>query len=355
MGNRKVKKENKKINKKPIIKEQKILGFIVPIYNTPKKWIKKCLDSLIIANTKTSSRIEALIIDNGSTDKTIWKWLNENYSTSFLKLHRIDKNNGKKGSTWYGLNNIKADYIQILNSDDWINTKSINRVINILEKSKGDFYFLNYEYYNNKTKNTKLKVTHRVGLKIDYKKFDSVPRMIWHSDINTIFKKDFMLENGFKFPEAIKFYEDVYINMWILSKTQNVYFINESIYFYRVGLEGANLSSTTKFIQNLPYFKNMVEELVHLDYSNDFSASHMQYHFGLQVIALLFWFADDEDVKLKDEYKQFLNEIYIINPTLYKKIKSWSLKDFNLERMVFWGGNNFLLDPARRIVKLIRK
>ncbi len=343
-------KENTKI-----VENKKILGFIVPIYNTPKKWIKKCLDTLIVANSKSNNNIEALIIDNGSTDESIWKWLNDNYSNSFLKLHKLDENNGKKGATWFGLNNSTSDYIQILNSDDWVNVRTINKVIKILDKTQADFYFLNYEYYNNKTRKTKTKITHKIKLTEDYRKLKSIPRMIWHSDINTIFKREFMLENNFKFPASIKFYEDVYINMWILSKTQNVYFINESIYYYRIGLEGANLSSTTKFIQNLPYFKNMVEELMHLDYSNEYSSNHMQYHFGLQVIALLFWFADSEDVKLKEEYKQFLNEIYIINPTLYKKVKSWSLKDFNLERMVFWGGNNFLLVPARKIVKIVRK
>jgi glycosyltransferase involved in cell wall biosynthesis len=48
----------------------KSMTLSIPIYNIPKKKIKVCLDS-VLEIMKETDRIEAFVMENGSTDKTI--------------------------------------------------------------------------------------------------------------------------------------------------------------------------------------------------------------------------------------------------------------------------------------------
>jgi glycosyltransferase involved in cell wall biosynthesis len=49
---------------------KKTVTFSIPIYNIPKEQIKQCLDS-VIEITKDNKDVEAFVVENASTDKTI--------------------------------------------------------------------------------------------------------------------------------------------------------------------------------------------------------------------------------------------------------------------------------------------
>jgi glycosyltransferase involved in cell wall biosynthesis len=48
----------------------KKLTIIVPIYNIRKDWVTKAVDSVLNV-IKDTDQIQLIVIDNGSTDKTI--------------------------------------------------------------------------------------------------------------------------------------------------------------------------------------------------------------------------------------------------------------------------------------------
>jgi glycosyltransferase involved in cell wall biosynthesis len=52
------------------MKKNKLMTLSIPIYNIPKDKIKACLDS-VLDIMKETDRIEAFIMENGSTDITI--------------------------------------------------------------------------------------------------------------------------------------------------------------------------------------------------------------------------------------------------------------------------------------------
>lgn len=297
----------------------KTFGVIIPIYNVKMEWFKKAIDSAIESYFNLNEDFEIIIIDNGSENKAIWKYLNDNYKKyDFIKLKRFEKNEGKQQATKYGFSEINTKYFQILDSDDWVDTKKIVNVVNILKKVNGDIFFLNYYYYNNK------KETIRKERKIykkssdEYIQLKEIPRMFWHFNANTIFNKEFMIKNNFKFPDEKIYYEDVFMNMWNLSKVKKPIFINEAFYYYRVNIGGTNLSSTKKMFEYIDYFEKMYYQIIKLDFSNPISKKNMLHLASLQYLTLnYFWTAKEKfNVankkinKLKKEIKKNKNLYY---------------------------------------------
>ncbi len=329
------------------------LGFIIPIYDTKKEYIVKCLDSVKNA-IDNNLDIEAVVVDNGSKDKSIFKWLKDNYESDRIKIFQIKENDGKKWSTLLGIEKINSKYIHILNSDDWVEIDNIPRVIDTINKFDLDIYFLNYVYFDNK-KNEIKKERKIMNSNKEYIRFEKeMPKNFWHFDLNTILKKEFLIRNVFNFPENVKMYEDVYVNMWALSKTDKIMWINSSFYVYRINQNGSNLSSTKQFEKNFEHYKNMVYELMKIDYkSNKFTYNHTQYHFSLQAIAVIFW----DKKSVRSSYKDFINHLKQVNKPLYNELVFHDLnaKRFNYFKIAIWRGWNIFLRPSKKIVKIIRK
>ena len=343
----------------------KTIGFIVPIYNIRIEWVELCLDSLVSAYDRIDGDMEAIIVDNGSTDKKIYPAIKKKYEKyKWMKIVRLEKNNGKPQATWYGLKNIKSKYIQVLDPDDWVRLDDFRDTVKILRKNPADFYLLNYTYYNNKTGKYKTKRVMQYSKLISHRTFsrknirNRIPRATWHFDTNAILNRKFMLDKKFKFPKDVTAYEDVYINMWNLSKAKKIIHINKSIYNYRVKLEGENLSSNKKFVSKLPIYRKMIDALIELDYNNPLTKHHMVYHFALQLVAWTFWTASDQKKrKGREIIKDQIEPIKKNNIELYRMINSSRFEFFNwfkLYNAVILGGRNTWIRPIGDFVMWIR-
>ena len=70
----------------------KLLTFVIPSYNS-EQYLASCLDSL---NIGVDEKIEAIVVNDGSTDKT--SDIAHNYAKKFNFIKVIDKENGGHGS-----------------------------------------------------------------------------------------------------------------------------------------------------------------------------------------------------------------------------------------------------------------
>ncbi|MBS6685932.1 glycosyltransferase family 2 protein [Thomasclavelia spiroformis] len=96
------------------------ISIIIPVYNV-EKYISKCLDSVI---NQTYQNLEIIIIDDGSPDKSYKICKNYLQKDSRLKLIR-QKNKGLSGARNTGLENSTGKYVFFLDSDDYINSETI--------------------------------------------------------------------------------------------------------------------------------------------------------------------------------------------------------------------------------------
>ena len=97
----------------------KLLSIIVPMYNV-ERYIKECLDSLVLDDASLMECLEVIVVNDGSTDRSA------EISREFVKrypgtFYQIDKANGGHGSACNkGLECARGKYIRFLDSDDWL-------------------------------------------------------------------------------------------------------------------------------------------------------------------------------------------------------------------------------------------
>ncbi len=111
------------------------ISMIIPAYNEENN-IKKCINSLI--NQEYNGRIEIIVIDDGSTDKT--RRILKNYeSKRLIKLilkNKPGKPTGKISSINLGVKIAKNSIVGVLDADSYLNSKAIKNMIGEFENSE---------------------------------------------------------------------------------------------------------------------------------------------------------------------------------------------------------------------------
>ena len=101
-----------------------LYSFVVPIYNV-KKYLKRCIESII---NQTYNKIEILLIDDGSTDNSLE--ICYSYAKIDSRIRVFHKENGGLSDTRnYGINEAKGDYIIFVDSDDFIEKDTCEKML----------------------------------------------------------------------------------------------------------------------------------------------------------------------------------------------------------------------------------
>lgn len=195
-------------------------SIIIPNYNK-EEYIKDSLDSIF---NQTYKNIEVIVIDDGSTDKSID--IIKNYNVKLLHTNR--KRAG--GARNIGLDNATGDYILFLDSDDYFTSNDVlEKLYNLINGE--DIIFLNYT----RDKYGKVFVVKEevedIGYKIENTSNLGCPTKCFKSSL---------LQN-IRFPEE-KRYEDINFALEALCKAKSFGYFNESFFTYRT-VPNSNVTS----------------------------------------------------------------------------------------------------------------
>ena len=117
-------------------------SIIIPCYNS-EKWIIKCLKSIPKRND-----IEIICIDDGSTDDTlkiIYKFYKD-YTTN-IQVIKYKENQGVSYARNQGIDVADGEYLLMLDSDDYIDGKVFNEIVDNYLDGENDMVF--YDMENN--------------------------------------------------------------------------------------------------------------------------------------------------------------------------------------------------------------
>ncbi|MBM6868108.1 glycosyltransferase family 2 protein [Collinsella tanakaei] len=108
----------------------KIISIIIPVYNTEKDYLRKCLEPFLL---NEDPRIEIVVVDDGSNSETAALLSNMTFGcVNQLKIvHRA--NGGQNAARNTGINEAIGEYIEFLDSDDYIDWNSQLEIIRVLE------------------------------------------------------------------------------------------------------------------------------------------------------------------------------------------------------------------------------
>lgn len=223
------------------MKNKFMLSIIIPAYNL-EKYISNCLNSILtqIKNDK----VEIIIVNDGSKDKTenICNYYCQNYS--FIKYF-YQKNSGVSSARNLGLSKAKGKYVWFIDGDDLIYPDSLNKILSVLNKNYDIIIGDMVKSYNGKTVLNKK----RNGIKLSNGKVNLLS--LW----SNIIKRDFINKNRLIIDENLKYTEDMDFVLSALSKTDNIYFLDEIIYIYnQTRNESATKKKNSKRVLDMLYF-----------------------------------------------------------------------------------------------------
>ncbi len=221
----------------------KLLSIAVPAYNSAN-FMHTCLDSLVGAG----DRVEVLVINDGSKDNTLE--VARSYADKYPDIVvAIDQENrGWGGAINHAIKIACGEYFYIVDSDDWVDAKELNRVLDRMEtlKCRGarvDMHVVNY-IYNHVCDNT-----HHT---IHCKKLIPREQIVEWDDLNLakidqylmihnmIYRTEIIRESDLVLPEHASYMDSLFM-LRPLRYVSTLYYHNSDLYWYTIGREGQSI------------------------------------------------------------------------------------------------------------------
>jgi len=289
------------------------ISIIIPIYNV-EKYLSKCLDSVFSQDIPLTD-YEVICVNDCSPDlsREIVLEYQKQYENLILIDHKVNSKQGAARNT--GLKIAKGKYVWFVDSDDYIETNCLGRLMSVAEKDDLEVLHFNvqqfdergiYRDYKHFPTETDVITGYEFHKKNDYK---DVTKQPWAQ----LYKKDLLLNNDLLFEENT-FYEDAIhtLNATLLNK--KFVYISDICYFYR-----KNPSSVVNNVNKNGYvLANRLVQLIKILQFIDENYPNLE-----SVIAYCIRLLSRNIFNIcklpKDELKIFIQNISKINITNIKK------------------------------------
>lgn len=327
---------------------QKILSVSVAAYNV-ENCLKETLDSLLCDN-ETLSKIEIIIINDGSKDKTgliAVEYCNK-YPQSFVL---VNKENGGYGSTINAaLKVASGKYFRLLDGDDWYLTENLRDYIAFLEKTGTDMVLSPYIEYREDLDVENTLDRHDLNPDVSYNISNSDFINLDDIKMHELAVKTEVLKSGKMRITENCFYTDTeYVfKSFLLSNTVKKY--NAPIYKYRIGSEGQSVSVIGR-LKHSKDAERVLDEILDLYKKEEHSLSMMKKKVLWHTVKVVAWFQYttyllfEDSRKSRHQLKEYERKLKINCKPLYKELGMES-KVVTLLRL----SNYYMYGMARRHV-----
>lgn len=312
-----------------------MVSIIIPVYNTGKH-IERCLNSIVSQTKKID--LEVIIINDGSTDdsESVIKRYIENHKGILNIKYYSKENEGVAQTRNFGIEKAISDYIMFVDSDDYIEPKTLE----ILEK------YIEQDIDLIKFKLQRVDENDNIIEKVDGPVFDNVTgqeafNKLYGEDVLLdspcvyAIKKKLFTENNFKFQG--RYHEDFGLIPFIILTAKTVISIPEYLYKYVQAPDSItrteDYEKTIKKMEDvLFHYDNMLKTLEILDLEETTKENVKIYYTNAIILKLQ---------ELKEENQnQYIKEIQ--KRKMYKNIKPRNLKQLIKRLLLKWNVKIYL-------------
>lgn len=299
------------------------ISIIVPVYNA-EKYIGRCLHSLI---NQTLKDIEIIVIDDGSKDNT--NKILQKYKDRIKIIKQ--KNSGVATARNKGLEIATGEYIYFVDSDDWIEKDTLEKLYSKAIDNNYDCVMCNFWYINDNKKWSGVVTNKKDILNINDKK-DYMIKMfpvIW----NKIYKKEKILK--FKFKNGV-WAEDVEYLYRIISNIDNIGIVEDKLYYYYQRESSESRLYDKRVYDYINNFNGIIEfykkNNLYDEYKLELEYCYVRYLYAT-FIKRASYFTDKKDyyVAIDTAIKNVKNHFphYRKNKYFYQSLKGFYLLIFN--------------------------
>ena len=239
------------------------VSVVVPIYNA-EKYLKQCLDSIV---NQTLRDIEVILINDGSTDSC------EDICKEYLADERVNyyykENEGLAAARADGLKFAKGEYIGFVDSDDWLELDTYEKMYKAAQSNNSDIVFCNCVQNENDYKfspELRSGTFNREEIKneilpktLAYVSKNGGKRSIRWSNCLRIYRIAHLKENNVGFDRRLRRSQDLQFTYDATLCAQNYYYLGEE-YLYHNRVVGDSLSRG--YTRNMwALYKMLIENL----------------------------------------------------------------------------------------------
>lgn len=210
---------------------------IVPVYNT-FEYLDACLESLV---QQTFDDIDILCVDDGSTDgssQALDAWCERD-----RRIRVIHKRNGGVSSARNaGLDNAVGEYVLFVDSDDYIEANTCEKLIAIADRDRSDIVVFGGETFPSVAWIDHCFDTHDIvyrqdGFRALFQETGSFPLMC-----NKLYRRSLIEEHKLRFERSLRLGEDNAFQFCTFPHAKVVSFCRGMFYHYRCEREGSAIS-----------------------------------------------------------------------------------------------------------------
>lgn len=233
-------------------------SIIIPVYNKAN-YITRLLDEIV---NQSVEDYEVILVDDRSTDDSVAvinKYISDKPK---FRLLENDINHGPAYSRNRGIEAAQGEYVLFIDSDDKIESVYLSRLNNVITEKKPDYVVFSFseDYLDDdgkvshhllrtvETSEYRLKYSEK-GLDMS-EEADTFKNMIICLEENTmlgypwnkVYKKSIIDEFGIRFPEDLRFGEDIFFNCDYLRHVCTMNVLSDCLYHYN-NYSGVRLTS----------------------------------------------------------------------------------------------------------------
>ncbi len=240
------------------------LSIVIPMYNT-EKYIGQCIKSVLDIKGIEN---EIIIINDGSTDRSPEIVREYEKKSSHIKVVN-QENQGASMARNRGIEECTGDYIYFLDSDDWIETASFEKIIGELEKEhekgkKIDIVVGKEKAYNDSTGEEYLdeRIPREIiGKIMTGREFmeKSIRGRFWNVRLPIyLYRRGLLAENNILFPLGRKSNEDEVFSINVFYHAERLRVTDEIFGYYRAR------SGSIMSVLNIGHAKDIFENVKEL-------------------------------------------------------------------------------------------
>lgn len=211
------------------------ISILIPVYNV-EVYLRRCLDSILV---QEFTDFECLLADDGSSDKSAI--ICDEYEKKDSRIKVIHKQNeGISATREFLVQQAKGEFIQFVDSDDWIEPTMLAMMYSTAIETKSDIVGCNFiQEYKDKS------IPTRTFYKSHEAMLQDVISSNWGVLWKLLIKRSIIKDHSIHFPKGIDGGEDYYYVANLLIRAKSVACVDEYLYHYNRSNLGSFITNTS--------------------------------------------------------------------------------------------------------------